>query len=161
MNFSILVNTIRETHTSLQQSALKSVNKHLTIRNWLVGFYIVEFEQNGEDRAKYGEKLLDKLSESIDIKGLGARNLKLFRQFYFSYPQIMQTVSAQLQQLGLLLIQFVRCRLTNSKTMKIKRLQLCRRRLHNSRAIYQLICKCHQINLSVGCHSLISHCYYP
>lgn len=61
----------------------------------------MEFEQNGEDRAKYGEKLLDKLSESIDIKGLGARNLKLFRQFYFSYPQIMQTVSAQLQQLGL------------------------------------------------------------
>jgi hypothetical protein len=56
MNFNILVNTIRETHTSLQQSALKSVNKHLTIRNWLVGFYIVEFEQNGEDRAKYGEK---------------------------------------------------------------------------------------------------------
>lgn len=101
MNFKILVNTIRETHSTLQQSALKSVNKHLTIRNWLVGFYIVEFEQKGEDRAKYGEKLLDQLAESINIKGLGARSLKLFRQFYFVYPQIVHSLTAQLQQLGL------------------------------------------------------------
>ncbi|MBK6834035.1 MAG: hypothetical protein IPG89_07095 [Bacteroidetes bacterium] len=45
MNFDLLVNTIQQTHSTLQQSALKSVSKHLTIRNWLVGFYIVEFEQ--------------------------------------------------------------------------------------------------------------------
>ena len=100
MNFELLVNTIQETHSTLQKSALKSINKHLTIRNWLVGFYIVEFEQKGKDRADYGEKLVDKLAASIDIKGLGARNLKLFRQFYNTYPQIMQTVSAQLEQLG-------------------------------------------------------------
>lgn len=100
MNFELLVNNIKETHNTLQQSVLKSVNKHLTIRNWLVGFYIVEFQQKGEDRAKYGEKLLDELANSINIKGLGARNLKLFRQFYNSYPQISQTVSDQLQQLG-------------------------------------------------------------
>lgn len=81
MNFSILVNTIRETHTSLQQSALKSVNKHLTMRNWLVGFYIVEFEQNGEDRAKYGEKLLPALKKATNIKGLSETSLKLNRQF--------------------------------------------------------------------------------
>ena len=58
MNFDLLTNTILETHTSLQQSAVKAINIHLTIRNWLIGFYIVEFEQKGEDRAKYGEKLL-------------------------------------------------------------------------------------------------------
>jgi hypothetical protein len=79
MNFQLLVNTIQQTHSTLQQSALKSVNRHLTIRNWLVGFYIVEFEQNGEDRAKYGERLVDELALSINLKGLGARNLKLFR----------------------------------------------------------------------------------
>lgn len=100
MNFELLVNTIQQTHNTLQQSALKSVNKHLTIRNWLVGFYIVEFEQKGKDRANYGEKLVDDLATSINIKGLGARNLKLFRQFYNTYPQIVQTVSAQLEQLG-------------------------------------------------------------
>ena len=100
MNFELLVNTIQQTHSTLQQSALKSVNKHLTIRNWLVGFYIVEFEQKGEDRAKYGEKLVDELATAINIKGLGGRNLKLFRQFYFLYPQIVHSINAQLKLLG-------------------------------------------------------------
>ncbi len=100
MNFDVLVNNIQDTHTSLQQSAIKAINKHLTIRNWLIGFYIVEFEQNGEDRAKYGEKLLDDLADKLDIKGLGARNLKLFRQFYFLYPSIVQTASAQLKDIN-------------------------------------------------------------
>ncbi len=100
MNFLVLVGTIQQTHNTFQQSAFKSVNKHLTLRNWLVGFYIVEFEQKGEDRAKYGEKLVEELADSINIKGLGSRNLKLFRQFYNTYPQIAQEVSAQLKQLG-------------------------------------------------------------
>lgn len=99
MNFQVLVTTNQQTHSTLQQSALKAVNKHLTIRNWLVGFYIVEFEQKGEDRAKYGENLVDELAATINIKGLGARNLKLFRQFYNTYPQIVQTVSAQLKKM--------------------------------------------------------------
>jgi len=100
MNFNILVNTIRETHTSLQPSALKSVNKHLTIRNWLVGFYIVEFEQNGEDRAKYGGKLLSALKKATNIKGLSETSLKLNRQFYSTYPQISQILPEPLKLLG-------------------------------------------------------------
>lgn len=101
MNFELLVNTIQQTHHTFQQSALKSVNKHLTIRNWLVGFYIVEFEQKGDDRAAYGEKLLSELAKSIKIKGLSQTNLKLNRQFYQTYPQIRQTLNDQLKQLGL------------------------------------------------------------
>ncbi|GLU56679.1 PDDEXK nuclease domain-containing protein [Dyadobacter frigoris] len=101
MNFDVLVNNIQDTHATLQQSAIKAINKHLTIRNWLIGFYIVEFEQNGEDRAKYGEKLLQNLALSLNQESLSYRNLKLFRQFYFAYPVIGQTVSAQLQDFGL------------------------------------------------------------
>lgn len=100
MNFELLVNTIQQTHQSLQQSALRSVNKHLTIRNWLVGFFIVEFEQKGEDRAVYGEKLLPELAKSINIKGLSQTNLKLNRQFYQIYPQIRQTLNDQLKEIG-------------------------------------------------------------
>jgi predicted nuclease of restriction endonuclease-like (RecB) superfamily len=100
MNFELLVNTIQQAHSTLQQSALKSINKHLTLRNWLIGFYIVEFEQKGEDRAKYGERLVDELALTINLKGLGARNLKLFRQFFFTYPQLSKTVTNQLKQLG-------------------------------------------------------------
>jgi hypothetical protein len=65
MNFDRLVSSIQDTHTTLQQSAVKAINKHLTIRNWLIGFYIVEFEQNGEDRAEYGKQLLPKLALSL------------------------------------------------------------------------------------------------
>ena len=98
MKFKQLIDIIRKTHFSLQQRAVSAVDRNLTVRNWLIGFYIAEFEQNGEDRAVYGDKLIDKIAESIKhIKGLSARNLNLFRQFYFTYPQIMQTVSAELQ----------------------------------------------------------------
>ncbi len=89
MNFDLLTNTILETHTSLQQSAVKAVNMHLTIRNWLIGFYIVEYEQYGEDRAKYGEGLIDALSQKLKhIKGIDRRSLFRFRTFYIYYPQV-------------------------------------------------------------------------
>ena len=98
MKFKQLIDIIRKTHFSLQQRAVSAVDRNLTVRNWLIGFYIAEFEQNGEDRAVYGDKLIDKIAESVKhIKGLSARNLNLFRQFYFTYPQIMQTVSAELR----------------------------------------------------------------
>src|SRR5882762_5602115 len=99
MNFDVLVTNITQTHATLQQSAVSAINRHLTIRNWLIGFYIVHFEQKGEDRAKYGDELIDRLARKASIKGLGARNLKLFRQFYVCYPQIGQTISEQLRQL--------------------------------------------------------------
>lgn len=100
MNFNSLLNTINNAHIRLQESAVKAVNKHLTIRNWLIGFYIVEFEQNGEDRAQYGEKLLQRLAESLNKSALSYRNLKLFRQFYLTYPQIGMEVPTQLNILG-------------------------------------------------------------
>lgn len=100
MNFDRLVNTIQSTHNQLQQNAIRSVNKHLTIRNWLIGFYIVEFEQNGSDRATYGDNLFTELAKAINLKGLAETNLKLSRQFYRTYPQIAQSLTEQLQQLG-------------------------------------------------------------
>ncbi|MBN9313505.1 MAG: hypothetical protein J0I53_10700 [Chryseobacterium sp.] len=97
MNFEILQQNIQNTHTATQQSAAKAVNIYLTIRNWLIGYYIVEFEQNGEDRAQYGKFLLQKLAENLNQKSLSYRNLKLFRQFHQEYPQIGQSVTAFLE----------------------------------------------------------------
>ncbi|MDR2285821.1 MAG: hypothetical protein LBE37_21590 [Sphingobacterium sp.] len=45
MEFDKLVNSIQATHEELQLSAVKAVNQSLTLRNWLIGLYIVEFEQ--------------------------------------------------------------------------------------------------------------------
>jgi predicted nuclease of restriction endonuclease-like (RecB) superfamily len=91
MKFDLLVKTIQDTHTFLQHSAVKAVNKHLTIRNWLIGFYIVEFEQKGEDKATYGEKLIPRLSDSLSDKGLTSvneRELRRYRTFYLTYPAL-------------------------------------------------------------------------
>lgn len=98
MNFQSLVGAIQNTHLQLQQSALRSVNRHLTIRNWLIGYYTVEFEQNGADRAKYGERLLHELAESINIKGLSETGLRINRQFYNTYPHLRNTIFEHLIQ---------------------------------------------------------------
>lgn len=92
MEFEKLVNSIQNTHEELQLSAIKAVNQSLTLRNWLIGLYIIEFEQKGKERAKYGEQLLPELAASIKIKGLSVTNLKLCRQFYIAYPHLISAV---------------------------------------------------------------------
>ena len=88
MNFPQLSNNIQMTHDLLQNNAMRAVNQNITARNWLVGYWIVEFEQNGEDRAKYGERLLSELAKVTHIKGMGATMLSQCRKFYTIYPQI-------------------------------------------------------------------------
>jgi len=93
MNYNNLIKNIQTTHNVLQTSVAKAINRGLTIRNWLIGYHIVEFEQNGQDRAKYGAELLKEISNSTNIKGLSVTNLKIFRQFYGTYPAISQVLS--------------------------------------------------------------------
>jgi predicted nuclease of restriction endonuclease-like (RecB) superfamily len=92
-NFNKLISTIERVHGQLQASAASAVNQALTMRNWLIGYYIVEFEQNGEDRAVYGEKLIERLSEKLShIKGVDKRSLFKFRQFYIFYPHFESAI---------------------------------------------------------------------
>lgn len=93
MKFENLIVQIQQINEALQQQAVKAVNISLTLRNWLIGFYIVEFEQNGDDRAKYGERLLETIAKTVKIRGLGITNLKWCRIFYQTYPQIIQATS--------------------------------------------------------------------
>lgn len=95
MNFEILVNTINQTHLHFQQQASKAVNISLTLRNWLIGFYIVEFELHGDDRAVYGDKLFEELASRLKtIKGIDRRSLYRFKDFYTLYPQIAQYIGS-------------------------------------------------------------------
>lgn len=96
MNFDNLIHSINTTDQVLQSEAAKAINKALTARNWLIGLYIIEFEQNGEDRATYGKKLLENLAQKLNSKGLSFRNLKLFRQFYTEYPQLSEPIKLYL-----------------------------------------------------------------
>lgn len=49
---------------------------------------IVEYEQKGRDHAKYGERLLKRLEERLNCRGLNETLFKVSRQFYLEYPQI-------------------------------------------------------------------------
>lgn len=100
MNFKKLIQSIQQTHSVLQESVNKAINRSLTIRNWLIGFYIAEFEQKGEDRATYGSKLIGLLAQKLKNKSLSEGNLKVFRQFYNTYPQIGQVMTDQLNQIA-------------------------------------------------------------
>jgi predicted nuclease of restriction endonuclease-like (RecB) superfamily len=94
-----LVTVISETQTYFRQQAQKQVNIGLTLRNWFFGFYIVEYEQKGRDRAVYGENLIQNLSKLLrekHLKGFSAVNLRMYRSFYLCYPEIQQSLTVEL-----------------------------------------------------------------
>lgn len=92
--FEELSTSILQTHQSAQASAIKAVNQMATLRNWLIGCYIVEYEQKGRDRAKYGDRLLKRLEESVNTKGLNVTLFQISRLFYNYYPQIGDAIYA-------------------------------------------------------------------
>lgn len=87
-----LASIVQTTHDAAQSSAVKAINRMQTMRNWLIGYYIVEFEQHGKDRAEYGTQLLKKLEERVDRKGLTTTLFKWARKFYRLYPQMMENL---------------------------------------------------------------------
>ena len=60
-----LSDSIRQLHDNLSARAKHAVNVALTLRNWLIGFYIAEYQMNGADRAKYGDKVVSVLSVKL------------------------------------------------------------------------------------------------
>lgn len=65
MTFKNLISSINDIHTTLQIKAIQSVSVNLTIRNYLIGHYIVEYEQNGNDRAEYGAKVIENIADNL------------------------------------------------------------------------------------------------
>ena len=108
MKLTDLVISINDAHRFFQQQAVKQVDTMLTLRNWVIGFYLVEYEQLGADKAVYGTKLYTTLAQKLKaqkIKGLSRSNLHLYKQFYQVYPQIVQTVSGQFKLLESLILR--------------------------------------------------------
>ena len=91
-SFGDLTSIIQSTHDAALSSAVKAINRLQTMRNWLIGYYIVEYEQHGKDRAEYGAKLLKKLEERVTRKGLTITLLKNSRSFYLHYPQMAENL---------------------------------------------------------------------
>jgi len=94
-NFDSLVGRIQSANEMLQDNARLVINRHVTAKAWLTGYYIVEYEQNGEDRAKYGERLLQNLADRLqDKKAFSYRTLRLYRQFYLVYPLLESPIKS-------------------------------------------------------------------
>ncbi|QKG59224.1 DUF1016 family protein (plasmid) [Hymenobacter sp. BRD128] len=98
----MLADQIGQIHAQTQRAAAQQINYWLTVRNWLIGWRIAEYEQGGSDRAAYGERLLPELARQLrGVKGLAVQRLYDCRTFYREYPTILQTVSGELQRAGL------------------------------------------------------------
>jgi predicted nuclease of restriction endonuclease-like (RecB) superfamily len=81
-----------------RRNAINAINTELLHTKWEIGKYIIEFEQDGNEKAEYGSNLLNKLS--VDLKprygkGFSRRSILDMRRFYACFP-IWQTVSAKL-----------------------------------------------------------------
>jgi len=86
--FEKLAYSLEQIHKNAYSASVKAVNKFATIRNYLIGYYIVEYEQKGLDRAKYGEKLLKSIEARLNTRGLNETLFKNCRRFYQIYPKI-------------------------------------------------------------------------
>jgi len=119
-DFERVVGSIVNIHAECIKHAERAVSLGVTLRNWVIGLYIFEYEQRGSDRAQYGVRVLDVLSMRLTrdgVDGIAPRSLRQYRQFYLAYPglcrmrigtpssgnlsslAIWQTVSAKLQEL--------------------------------------------------------------
>lgn len=93
-SFDHLSELVLQLHDSAYSATVKAINRFSTIRNYVIGFYIVEYEQHGNDRAKYGDRLLKRLAESVNKRGINETILKNCRRFYLAYPQIKVYLTA-------------------------------------------------------------------
>lgn len=99
--FSHLVSAIRTVHETLATQANKAVNISLTLRNWLIGAYIAEYELHGADRAAYGDKLFAELADrltQLEVSNCNRRQLYRYLRFYRVYPDIVGTLPPQLRK---------------------------------------------------------------
>jgi len=105
MNYSSLIKPITGATVRLQENVATVANQALVMRNWLVGAWLVEFEQSGKDRAKYGQKLLESVAADLakmGIKGLtDPRVLRDCRVLYRVYPQIRGSLTREFGMISL------------------------------------------------------------
>jgi len=103
MNCRSLLKAVAAANTRMVGRAAAVVNQALVLRNWLIGAYLVEYEQGGADRAKYGARLLERLAADLarrGIKRVDARTLRDCRMLFQVYPQIRGPLDPELQRLG-------------------------------------------------------------
>lgn len=103
LNFSQLLSAICHVNGALAAQASRAINASLTLRNWMIGCYVEEYERQGVDRATYGEGLMKALADGLAKAGVprcDRRELYRYRQFYLNYPKIVESLPPQFKPLG-------------------------------------------------------------
>lgn len=101
--FTRLIESIQTAHRELAAQAGKAINISLTLRNWLIGHYIAEYELNGKDRALYGDRLFNELARALKaVSNCNRRQLYRYRRFYDFYQRIVGALPPQFKTLPLL-----------------------------------------------------------
>jgi len=99
--YNYLLNRVAEILNQARTKVVREINKVQVLAYWEIGREIVEFEQKGKARAKYGEELIKKLSADLSAKfgrGFSERNLEQMRKFYLTYSEKSQTLSAKSEE---------------------------------------------------------------
>ncbi len=94
--YDALLGDVARVIEDARRAAARSVNAVMTATYWLVGRRIVEEEQGGQQRAGYGDVLIQRLSGDLTSRfgrGFGRSNLFQIRAFYLAYRDILQTTS--------------------------------------------------------------------
>jgi predicted nuclease of restriction endonuclease-like (RecB) superfamily len=95
--FENLAITFQVTQDALLRHSARAVDSALVVRNWLFGWYLVEFENASASRADlYGKELINKLAKRLKEKGLqgiSPTNLRKFREFFQAYREIQRATS--------------------------------------------------------------------
>jgi len=101
MDFKTLVEMIRRVDQHAGSFAKRAVNTSLTLRNWVFGLHLAEYELSGADRAEYGDRLFTELSQqfrSLKVSNTGRRQLYQYLTFYRTYPGIVRSLPAPFQK---------------------------------------------------------------
>ena len=96
-----LVGDVRTLLAQARQATARAVNTAMVTTYWMIGQRIVVEEQNGSNKAAYGEQILQKLSSALEKEfgnGFSYANLRNMRQFYLTYPdkEICYTLCSKL-----------------------------------------------------------------
>ena len=97
-SYDSLLAHIGEALESGRKKAASRINEAIVETYWIIGKYIVDFEQAGNEKAEYGSETLKRLSKDLTLRygnGFGLSNVTKMRELYQAYP-ILQTLSAKL-----------------------------------------------------------------
>lgn len=103
-----LILDIKNLIATAKQTAIRSVDFQRTVLYWHIGERVFNEEQEGKERANYGEYLIKYLSEELQPEfgtGFSYRNLVWYRQFYRTFP-IVNSLRSQLSWTSILASQY-------------------------------------------------------